>query len=258
MIGATASAFGQTGRLTAGQVVDRIKEHLGVPWRGGPTDTFKTGDAQSPVTGIATTVMSTFDVIKRAAAAGRNVVITHGFLLDHQVVCPVAAGVVDVLRERARAQQRRGASCEQRLVHTGHSLQKNGSSHARYRYTALRAAIRYASTASSTFLVRRLLVVHGPNLNLLGTRQPEVYGKTGLAEIDAAIGKVAREKNAEVRTFQSNSEGAIIDALHDARGWADAVIINAGAYTHYSYAIADAVQRSTSCGGGSSLEHICA
>ena len=75
--GAAASAFAQTSRLTAGQVVDRIKEHLGVPWRGGPTDTFKSGDTGTPVTGIATTVMSTFDVIKRAAAAGRNMVITH-------------------------------------------------------------------------------------------------------------------------------------------------------------------------------------
>ena len=89
--------------------------------------------------------------------------------------------------------------------------------------------------------MRRILVVHGPNLNLLGTRQPEIYGKAGLAEIDAAIDKAAREKNAEIRSFQSNSEGAIIDALHDARAWADAIIINAGAYTHYSHAIADAL-----------------
>lgn len=77
LIAGTASAFGQTSRLTAGQVVERIKEQLGVPWRGGPTDTFKAGHAQTPVTGIATTVMSTFDVLKRAAAAGRNMVITH-------------------------------------------------------------------------------------------------------------------------------------------------------------------------------------
>ena len=72
-----ASGFGQTATLTAGQVVDRIKANLGVPWREGPTDTFKTGDATTPVTGIATTVMSTFDVIKRAAAARKNMVITH-------------------------------------------------------------------------------------------------------------------------------------------------------------------------------------
>jgi 3-dehydroquinate dehydratase II len=89
--------------------------------------------------------------------------------------------------------------------------------------------------------MRRILVVHGPNLNLLGTRQPEIYGKVGLAEIDAAIQQTATKRNAEVRTYQSNSEGAIVDALHDARGWADGIIINAGAYTHYSYAIADAL-----------------
>jgi 3-dehydroquinate dehydratase-2 len=89
--------------------------------------------------------------------------------------------------------------------------------------------------------MRRILVVHGPNLNLLGTRQPEIYGKVGLAEITAAIVQAAKERNAEARTYQSNSEGAIIDALHEARGWADGIIINAGAYTHYSYAIADAL-----------------
>ena len=75
--GAAVAGFAQTALLTAGQVVDRIKQNLGVPWREGPTDTFKVGDAGSPVTGIATTVMSTFDVVKRAVAAGRNMVITH-------------------------------------------------------------------------------------------------------------------------------------------------------------------------------------
>ena len=89
--------------------------------------------------------------------------------------------------------------------------------------------------------MHRILVVHGPNLNLLGTRQPEIYGRVGLAEINAALEKAAAERGAEIRTFQSNSEGAIIDALHEARAWADAIIINAGAYTHYSYAIADAL-----------------
>jgi putative NIF3 family GTP cyclohydrolase 1 type 2 len=75
--GAAVAGLAQTGQLTAGQVVDRIKQNLGVPWREGPTDTFKVGDAGSPVTGIATTVMSTFDVVKRAVAAGKNMVITH-------------------------------------------------------------------------------------------------------------------------------------------------------------------------------------
>jgi putative NIF3 family GTP cyclohydrolase 1 type 2 len=80
-IPAMAAAAALTGvaqaRLTAGQVVDRIKQNLGVPWRDGPTDTFKSGDASTPITGIATTVMSTFDVIKKAAAAKKNLVITH-------------------------------------------------------------------------------------------------------------------------------------------------------------------------------------
>jgi 3-dehydroquinate dehydratase II len=89
--------------------------------------------------------------------------------------------------------------------------------------------------------MHRILVVHGPNLNLLGTRQPEIYGQVGLADINATLERAAREHGAEIRTFQSNSEGAIIDALHEARGWAKAIIINAGAYTHYSHAIADAL-----------------
>lgn len=76
-VGITATGLAQTTALTAGQVVERIKEHLGVPWRGGPTDTFKSGAEDSKVTGISTTVMSTFDVIKRAAASGKNMVVTH-------------------------------------------------------------------------------------------------------------------------------------------------------------------------------------
>ena len=76
-LGLTATATAQATPLTAGQVVERIKEHLGVPWRGGPTDTFKSGAEDSKVTGIATTVMSTFDVLTRAAAGGKNMVITH-------------------------------------------------------------------------------------------------------------------------------------------------------------------------------------
>ena len=76
LVAGAASAFGQSSRLTAGQVIERIKAQSGVPWRGGATDTFKSGDEQTPVTGIATTVMSTFDVIKRVAA-GKNMVITH-------------------------------------------------------------------------------------------------------------------------------------------------------------------------------------
>lgn len=87
----------------------------------------------------------------------------------------------------------------------------------------------------------RLLIIHGPNLNLLGTREPEIYGKKTLAEIDGEIEDCAKELSVSVRSMQSNHEGEIIDALHAARESADAVIINPGAYTHYSYAIADAI-----------------
>jgi len=87
----------------------------------------------------------------------------------------------------------------------------------------------------------RILVIHGPNLNLLGTREPEIYGSKTLADIDAEIGALARELGLEVRCVQHNGEGAIIDELHAARGTYDAIVINPGAYTHYSYAIADAI-----------------
>jgi 3-dehydroquinate dehydratase-2 len=87
----------------------------------------------------------------------------------------------------------------------------------------------------------RVLVIHGPNLNLLGEREPDVYGKQTLAEIDAAVAALAKEIGVEVQSVQHNSEGAIIDALHGARSTYDAVLLNPGAYTHYSYAIADAI-----------------
>ncbi len=87
----------------------------------------------------------------------------------------------------------------------------------------------------------RVLVIHGPNLNLLGEREPEIYGKQTLADIDAAITALGRELSIEVRSVQLSSEGAIIDELHAARTGCDAVLINPGAYTHYSYAIADAI-----------------
>jgi 3-dehydroquinate dehydratase-2 len=89
--------------------------------------------------------------------------------------------------------------------------------------------------------MRRFLVIHGPNLNLLGSREPEVYGPLTLSEIDRRLADYAAEAGVEVRTFQSNHEGAIIDAIHEAAGWADGLVINAGAYTHYSYAIRDAI-----------------
>jgi 3-dehydroquinate dehydratase-2 len=84
-------------------------------------------------------------------------------------------------------------------------------------------------------------VIHGPNLNLLGKREPDVYGRLTLAEIDERLGTYAAGAGIELRTFQSNHEGAIIDAVQQAADWADGVVINPGAYTHYSYAIRDAV-----------------
>ncbi len=87
----------------------------------------------------------------------------------------------------------------------------------------------------------RVLVLHGPNLNLLGEREPSVYGTATLANVNAAIARAAQELDVTVECAQHNSEGAIIDALHAARKTFNAVIINPGAYSHYSYAIADAV-----------------
>ncbi|MFQ3646658.1 MAG: type II 3-dehydroquinate dehydratase [Anaerolinea sp.] len=86
-----------------------------------------------------------------------------------------------------------------------------------------------------------LLLLHGPNLNLLGTREPEVYGTTTLADINAACARLASSYDVGVRAVQSNHEGALVDALHDARAWAAGVVINAGAYTHTSIALRDAI-----------------
>ena len=87
----------------------------------------------------------------------------------------------------------------------------------------------------------RVLVLHGPNLNLLGTREPEVYGKTTLAEIDAELVRRGAAANAEVECFQSNHEGALVDRIHDARGRFDGILVNLGAYTHTSIALRDAL-----------------
>lgn len=87
-----------------------------------------------------------------------------------------------------------------------------------------------------------ILVIHGPNLHLLGKRAPEIYGRATLAALNADIKKHAACLGVKVRLFQSNSEGEIIDLLTAHAAWADALVINPAAYTHYSYAIRDAIE----------------
>ncbi|WP_309686978.1 type II 3-dehydroquinate dehydratase [Armatimonas sp.] len=88
----------------------------------------------------------------------------------------------------------------------------------------------------------RVLLLNGPNLNLLGQREPDVYGTMTFEELNKRVRDYAKEIGIELKALQSNHEGVLIDAIHEAADWADAIVINPGAYTHYSYAIADALK----------------
>ena len=89
--------------------------------------------------------------------------------------------------------------------------------------------------------MRKVLVIHGPNLNLLGEREPDIYGRFTLEEINKDLGERARSLDVDLKVVQSNHEGELIEAIQNARTWADVILINPAAYTHTSVAIRDAI-----------------
>ncbi len=89
---------------------------------------------------------------------------------------------------------------------------------------------------------KRVLVLHGPNLNLLGLREPEIYGNFKLEDIDRELNQLAGELELELRVVQTNHEGELVEAIQKAREWANVIIINPAAYTHTSVAIPDALK----------------
>lgn len=90
--------------------------------------------------------------------------------------------------------------------------------------------------------MNRVLVIHGPNLNLLGAREPDIYGSVRLEEIDRELTRLAAELELELRIVQTNHEGEIVETIQNARNWAQVIIINPAAYTHTSVAIPDALK----------------
>ena len=105
----------------------------------------------------------------------------------------------------------------------------------------LGAEVSTNADANAAAVKRHVVVLHGPNLNALGTREPEVYGSQTLDQIDAAVRALAIELGLDVTIFQSQGEGELITAVHKAAAVGSAIIINPGAYTHYSYALRDAL-----------------